>query len=115
MGSRGGGLGQCVQRQRVRRCQRARARHLWCHVLVTEGTEWAEQREASQYLFTLDDCSLWLTILMADNAMPNGAPRTLHVGMEGTITIRGWPYMLDEFHPPGSERPSGEGVDRCHK
>jgi hypothetical protein len=77
------------------------------NVLLTEGTELAEQREAPHYLFTLANHSIWSTILMADSAMLDGAPSTPHVGLEGTITIRGWPYMLDEFHPVGSERSIG--------
>ncbi len=78
------------------------------NVLVTEGTEWAEQREAPHYLFTLDTGSLWSTILLADRNA-GWCARTPHVGLEGTITIRGWPYMLDEFNPPGSGRPSRGG------
>jgi hypothetical protein len=73
------------------------------NVLLTEGTEIAEQRELTHYLFTLAHHSVWSTILMADCALLDGAPGTPHIGMEGTITIRGWPYMLGEFHPVGPE------------
>jgi hypothetical protein len=69
------------------------------NVLLTEGTEIAEQRELTHYLFTFAHHSVWSTILMADCALLDGAPGTPHIGMEGTITIRGGPTCSASFTP----------------